>query len=90
MSLTNYAGVGLANGGGTLSDMYDPSERAGIFGWYLLGPLLGPTLGPLFGGVIVMRLNWRWIYWVSLNILRLVEKLGNTFEPSTASIHCKC
>jgi len=22
--------------------MYEPSERAGIFGWYLLGPLLGP------------------------------------------------
>ena len=36
--------MGLANGGGTLSDMYDPSERAGIFGWYLLGPLLGEYL----------------------------------------------
>jgi MFS family permease len=79
-----FGSVGLANGGGTLSDMYNASERAGIFGWYLLGPLLGerphfveacqatdayvagPTLGPLFGGVIVNRLGWRWIYWVSL------------------------
>lgn len=34
-------GVGLANGGGTISDMYEPSQRAGVFGWYLLGPLLG-------------------------------------------------
>ncbi|KAK5457060.1 hypothetical protein LTS15_004841 [Exophiala xenobiotica] len=36
-----FGSVGLANGGGTLSDMYEPSERAGVFGWYLLGPLLG-------------------------------------------------
>ena len=34
-------GVGIANGGGTISDMFVPEERAGIFGWYLLGPLLG-------------------------------------------------
>ncbi|OAL40056.1 hypothetical protein AYO20_00474 [Fonsecaea nubica] len=68
-----FGSVGIANGGGTISDMYDPSERAGIFGWYLLGPLLGPTLGPLFGGVIVSRLGWRWIYWVvSLQILTIV------------------
>lgn len=40
-----FGSVGIANGGGTLSDMFQPSERAGVFGWYLLGPLLGPTLG---------------------------------------------
>ena len=40
-----FGSVGIANGGGTLSDMFQPSERAGIFGWYLLGPLLGPTIG---------------------------------------------
>ncbi len=53
-------GVGISNGGGTISDMFKPEERAGIFGWYLLGPLLGPTLGPLFGGMIVQYLDWRW------------------------------
>lgn len=57
-----FGSVGIANGGGTLSDMFHPEERAGVFGWYLLGPLLGPTLGPLFGGVIVQRLGWRWIF----------------------------
>ncbi|KAJ4517711.1 hypothetical protein HRR78_003549 [Exophiala dermatitidis] len=36
-----FGSVGLANGGGTISDMYEPSQRAGVFGWYLLGPLLG-------------------------------------------------
>ncbi|KAK7540638.1 membrane transporter [Phyllosticta citribraziliensis] len=57
-----FGSVGLANGGGSLSDMFVPEERAGVFGWYLLGPLLGPTLGPLLGGVIVQRLGWRWIF----------------------------
>lgn len=57
-----FGSVGIANGGGTLSDMFHPEERAGVFGWYLLGPLLGPTLGPLLGGVIVQRLGWRWTF----------------------------
>lgn len=59
-----FGSVGVANGGGTISDMFEPSQRAAIFGWYLLGPLLGPTLGPLFGGLIVANLNWRWIFWI--------------------------
>ena len=70
--------VGIANGGGTISDMYPSSQRAGIFGWYLLGPLLGPTLGPLFGGVIVSRLGWRWIYWI-LCIICLVNTTVGVF-----------
>lgn len=40
-----FGSVGIANGGGTINDMYEAHERASIFGWYLLGPLLGPTLG---------------------------------------------
>ena len=59
-----FGSVGIANGGGTISDMFEPKERAGIFGWYLLGPLLGPTLGPLFGGLIVQNLGWRWLFWI--------------------------
>ena len=44
--------------------MYEPSERSGIFGWYLLGPLLGPTIGPLLGGVILQHLDWPWLFWI--------------------------
>ncbi|KAK0654434.1 Efflux pump rdc3 [Lasiodiplodia hormozganensis] len=66
ITLRTFAGffgsVGIANGGGTISDMFYPEERAAVFGWYLLGPLLGPTLGPLIGGVIVQRLGWRWLF----------------------------
>ncbi len=74
-----FGSVGLANGGGTINDMYEASERASIFGWYLLGPLLGPTLGPLFGGVIVTRLGWRWIYWIMTIICAINTCIGYFF-----------
>ncbi|KAH7408112.1 major facilitator superfamily domain-containing protein [Phaeosphaeria sp. MPI-PUGE-AT-0046c] len=75
-SLAGFFGsVGIANGGGTISDMFVPNERAGVFGWYLLGPLLGPTLGPLFGGIIVQRLGWRWVFWI-MTIVCFVNTLA--------------
>ncbi|KAI8939840.1 hypothetical protein NX059_003578 [Plenodomus lindquistii] len=87
-----FGSVGIANGGGTISDMFIPSERAGVFGWYLLGPLLGPTLGPLFGGIIVQRLGWRWVFWImtivcSVNTLAGYFFLRETYAPLILS--CK-
>ncbi|KAF7935901.1 uncharacterized protein EAE98_002121 [Botrytis deweyae] len=67
-----FGSVSIANGGGTISDMYLPSERAGVFGWYLLGPLLGPTIGPLLGGVILQNLKWPWLFWILLMICGVV------------------
>ncbi|KAK5106516.1 hypothetical protein LTS08_000635 [Lithohypha guttulata] len=78
-----FGSVGLANGGGTINDMYEPYERATIFGWYLLGPLLGPSLGPLFGGLIVSRLGWRWIYWVLLIVCTFNTTIGYFFLRET-------
>ncbi|PNS19288.1 hypothetical protein CAC42_2465 [Sphaceloma murrayae] len=73
-----FGSVGIANGGGTISDMFYPDERAGIYGWYLLGPLLGPTIGPVFGGVVVQRLSWRWIFFI-LTIVCGVNTLAGYF-----------
>lgn len=60
-----FGSVGIANGGGTISDMFEPGERAGVFGIYLLGPILGPALGPLMGGVVNEFVSWRWIFWIT-------------------------
>lgn len=43
-----FGSVGVANGGGTISDMFETSGRAVALGWYLLGPLLGKYHSPQF------------------------------------------
>lgn len=78
-----FGSVGIANGGGSLSDLFYPDERAGVFGWYLLGPLLGPTLGPLLGGVIVQRLGWRWIFLILAIICGVNTTFGFLFLKET-------
>ncbi|KAK5940747.1 hypothetical protein PMZ80_007164 [Knufia obscura] len=57
-----FGSVGVANGGGSISDMFETHERATVLGFYLLGPLLGPTLGPFLGGIILARFHWRWVF----------------------------
>lgn len=63
--------------------MYEPKERAGIFGWYLLGPLLGPTIGPLLGGIILSDLEWPWLFWVLLIICGVAVSGGFLFLRET-------
>lgn len=67
-----FGSVTVANGGGSVSDMFNADERANVFGIFLLGPLLGPTLGPFMGGIVVATLGWRWISWILLIISGLV------------------
>jgi MFS family permease len=76
-------GVSIANGGGTISDMFESRERAGIFGWYLLGPLFGPTLGPLLGGIILQNLKWPWIFWVLFIVSCVVMTAAFLFLKET-------
>ncbi len=78
-----FGSVGIANGGGTIADMMEPGERAGVFGWYLLGPLLGPTLGPLFGGLIVQNLGWRWVFWILTIVCSVNTAAGWLFLRET-------
>ncbi len=69
-------GVGVANGGGSISDMFESRRRASVLGWYLLGPLLGPTIGPSVGGLIVSQVNWRWIFGVLTIVCAVVAVLA--------------
>ena len=63
-----FGSVSVANGGGSISDMFDAEDRATVLGCYLLGPLLGPTMGPLIGGLIAAELQWRWMFWIFMVI----------------------
>lgn len=70
-----FGSVGVANGGGTISDIFDASERAPAFGFYLLGPLLGPTIAGAVGGLVLSYLGWRWIFWVMLTISAVITTI---------------
>jgi MFS family permease len=39
-----FGSASIANGGGTISDMYNALERTRVVGWYILGPLTGTFL----------------------------------------------
>lgn len=83
-TLTGFFGsVGVANGGGTISDMYDSSSRARILGWYLLGPLLGPCIGPILGGLILEHLSWPWLFWILLIISGTITLISAVFLRET-------
>lgn len=75
--------VGVANGGGSIFDMFETHERAVVLGIYLTGPLLGPTIGPLMGGLIVSTLHWRWIFWILFIISTTVTVVIYFFLPET-------
>ena len=63
-----FGSVSVANGGGSISDMFEAEDRAIVLGFYLLGPLLGPTMGPLVGGLIAAEMQWRWMFWIFMAI----------------------
>ena len=77
--------VGVANGGGSIFDMFETHERAIVLGIYLTGPLLGPTLGPLIGGLIVGAADWRWIFWMLFILSGVVTTIIYFFLPETNS-----
>lgn len=53
-------------GGGTIADLYQPSERGKAMALFGLGPLLGLVSGPVIGGFVTEYLGWRWTFWLIL------------------------
>ncbi|ORX90394.1 MFS general substrate transporter [Basidiobolus meristosporus CBS 931.73] len=73
----------LAIGAGTISDIFEPSERGTAFGLYYLGPLLGPVLGPVIGGILGDRAGWRVIFFMLAGLGLLVLVLIILALPET-------
>ncbi|KAF4633045.1 hypothetical protein G7Y89_g5082 [Cudoniella acicularis] len=76
----------MAIGGGTIADLYEPSERGRAMALFGLGPLLGPVIGPVVGGFVTEYLGWRWTFWLILMLAGAVSLLAliimrETFEP---------
>lgn len=47
-------------------DMVPLRERSKYMSVVLVGGVLGASLGPFLGGVIVVNLGWRWIFYLNV------------------------
>ena len=78
--------VGVANGGGSISDMFAKPDRAKILGFYFTAPLLAPAIGALIGAFIVAHTTWRVIFWTLTISALCVTICAYCFLPETRAI----
>ncbi|KAJ0126216.1 putative beta-glucosidase K, partial [Fusarium oxysporum f. sp. albedinis] len=82
--LAGMGGSGcLTLGAGVISDMFETNERGTAMGIFISGPLLGPVIGPLVGGFVVVRLDWRWEFWIVLIVGGALTALYQFFTVET-------
>uniref|UniRef100_A0A8H7XYP4 Major facilitator superfamily (MFS) profile domain-containing protein n=1 Tax=Psilocybe cubensis TaxID=181762 RepID=A0A8H7XYP4_PSICU len=61
--LSGFSGSApLAIGGGSVSDLFAPRDRASAMAFYNLGPILGPAIGPAVGGFITQTIGIKWVF----------------------------
>ncbi|EME86461.1 uncharacterized protein MYCFIDRAFT_45414 [Pseudocercospora fijiensis CIRAD86] len=81
-----FASVGVGNGGGSISDMLGLHERAKALGFYMIFPLLAPTIGPFISGLMVDRVDWRWLSWLNMLLAALTTILCYFFLYETRAV----
>lgn len=73
-----------------LGDIFTPTERAKVQGWFSSIWGLSGLIGPLLGGLIVDYVDWRWLFLINLPlglfalfmlITNLQEKVGQRTQP---------
>lgn len=48
-------------GVGTIADIVEPTSRAKVISYFMLGPQLGPVIGPVLS-LIGTQSSWRWVF----------------------------
>ena len=75
----------LTVAGGTVADLFEPSEIQAPMILYTVAPFLGPIIGPLIGGFVNQFTTWRWTFYVLLIwtgvILGCLIFVPETFHP---------
>ncbi|KAH8654645.1 major facilitator superfamily domain-containing protein [Tricladium varicosporioides] len=56
----------LSVSGGTVADLFIPSQIQLPMMFYTITPFIGPVLGPLIGGFISQFTSWRWGFYILL------------------------
>ncbi|SQI44745.1 High-copy suppressor of rspA [Serratia plymuthica] len=66
--------------------LYRSHERAGLSAAIMLVGLLAPALSPALGGLIVDRLDWRWVFFANLPLAALALLLAALWLRAQAQI----
>ncbi|KAJ5496982.1 Major facilitator superfamily domain general substrate transporter [Penicillium fimorum] len=80
-----FGGSPLVNSGGTISDLFPPTQRGLALTIYCVAPFLGPILGPIVGGFVSDNIGWRWFQGVCVIFIGIIGILGIVFIPETYS-----
>ncbi|KAI5780430.1 major facilitator superfamily domain-containing protein [Geopyxis carbonaria] len=77
-----FGSPALTVAGGTMADIWDPSELGPPLGVFSLTAFLGPVAGPIIGGFVTQYAthtdldSWRWNFWI---LFALTGVLGINF-----------
>lgn len=61
-----FGSAPLTLAGGTIADIWGPTERGFAIALFAAAPYAGPVIGPLIGGFIGKYAGWQWLYWVNM------------------------
>ncbi|KAK8057134.1 MFS general substrate transporter [Apiospora saccharicola] len=54
----------LSTGGGTITDIYDPTAVPSLLCIWASAGICGPVFGPIIGGYLAPAKGWQWTIWV--------------------------
>ncbi|KAI1819937.1 MFS general substrate transporter [Xylaria intraflava] len=75
----------LATGGGTINDLYPPSQVPSLLIIWQSAGILGPVFGPLIGGYLAPAKGWRWTIWVFTIVCSFVVVVFFFLLPETSA-----
>jgi len=75
----------LANGGGTVNDIYTPLQVPYLICIWSSAGVCGPVFGPIIGGYVATAKGWRWTIWVFTWLCCLVLTILFFLIPETSA-----
>jgi EmrB/QacA subfamily drug resistance transporter len=63
-----------------------PADRGRALGYFAAAQAIGMSAGPALGGLILVTLGWRWIFWITVPFGALAMLAGWLALPRTAAI----
>lgn len=75
----------LSTGGGTINDIYPPTQVPYPLVLWQSAGVLGPVFGPVIGGYLAPAMGWRWTIWVFTFLCTAVLFTMFFFLPETSA-----